>query len=185
MPSTRDVLVDAAERLVRDRGLDALTIRSLAAETNYGKSTVHSTVGGIGALTDELASRARGDMIRATAGGTARQPEDPAWRKAAFERLAAWIIQNPHWAELGFRPIPDRSFAPMLTDAVPDLGGILADEDQAALVLMASARMSSTLPLIIHVDDTGYGGQLLDEAVKGITGAFRDLIALRSTSDPP
>ena len=179
MPTTRDVLVDAAERIVREHGLEALTIRSLAAETNYGKSTVHSTVGGIGALTDELASRARGDMVRATVGKGERRAEDPAWRQESFERLALWIIQNPEWAYVGFRPIPDRPFAPMLTDAVPDLGGILSDEDQAALVEMSAARMTSTLPLIVHVGDITYGGHLLSEAVRGIIDAFRDLMELR------
>lgn len=181
MPTTRDVLVDAAEQIVRDRGLDALTIRSLAAETNYGKSTVHSTVGGIGALTDELTLRARGDMIRATAGNVERQPDDPEWRKSSFERLSAWIIQNPRWAEMGFRPVDGRPLAPMLSDAVPDRDNVLSDEDQDALVRMAADRMLSVLPLIVHVDSIEYGGHLLGEAIQGIIDAFRDLMELRSS----
>ena len=180
MPTTRDVLVDAAEQIVRQRGLEALTIRSLAAETNYGKSTVHSTVGGIGALIDELAQRARGDMLRATAGTGDRRPEDPAWRLESFERLSAWIIQNPRWAEMGFRPIGDRPLAPMLSEAVPDLDGVLTEEDQEALVRMAAERMISILGLVVHVDSIEYGAQLLGDAVQGIIAAFRDLIALRS-----
>lgn len=183
MPTTRDVLVDAAEKIVRERGLDALTIRSLAAETNYGKSTVHSTVGGIGTLTDELALRARGDMIRATAGNVERRPGDADWRRESFERLSAWIIQNPRWAEMGFRPIGDRPLAPMLTDAIPDLDGVLSEEDQDALVRMAADRMTSVLPLIVHVDSIEYGGHLLGDAVQGIIKAFRDLMELRAGTD--
>lgn len=178
MPTTRDVLVDAAERIVRDRGIDALSIRALAAEANYGKSTVHSTVGGIGPLTDELARRARGDMTRAAVG---HQPQaeldlDPG---SAYERLAAWIIQNPHWAEVGFRPIAGRPLSPMLTHAVPEFAQALSEEDQEALVLMASDRMRSTLALIVHVGDRPYGGRLLEEAVQGIVKAFGDLVELR------
>lgn len=181
MPTTRDVLVDAAEQIVRERGLDGLTIRSLAAETNYGKSTVHSTVGGIGALTDELATRARGDMIRATAGTGERRSEDPDWRRESFERLSGWIIQNPRWAELGFRPIGSRPLAPMLSEAVPDMGGVLSEEDQDALVRMAAERMISVLGLIVHVDSIEYGAHILGDAVQGIIAAFRDLMELRAS----
>ncbi len=195
MPSTRDMLVDAAEQIVRGRGLDALTIRTLAAETNYGKSTVHSTVGGIGALTQELRSRAGTEVAsvaisaaaECAAKGCNQTPDelDEEFRLHVLRAVAAWIIENPRWAEACFHtggpPYEWRSsIGTILRPVVPAGLADLDEADRAQVSDLAAATVRGVLPMVVAVGDPDYGAGLLDGALDLIVTAARELVSLRT-----
>lgn len=189
MPETHEVLVDAAELIVRERGLGALTIRSLAAETNYGKSTVHASVGGIGPLTLELRDRATAEF-RAVL--TADQPvriDDSEWRARAFERLARWIVENRNWAEACFLASEtiqpwSRTVAEVLVGALPDAVDDLAEADIVELANFTSRTVTASMPLILHMRDVDFAAERLGAIFASVRAAIDHVIDVRGLGAP-
>jgi len=91
-PLSRDVVVDAALRLVEDHGVRALTMRRLAAELDVAVTAIYWHVGNRSALLDELVDRIVSEIgaIRPT-GAT---PEE---RIASVARsLRRKLLARPH-----------------------------------------------------------------------------------------
>lgn len=184
MPETHDVLVDAAEQIVREQGLEAVTVRSLAAVTNYGKSTVHASVGGIAALTQELRDRAAAELHGVMTAETPIEADDIEWRARAFDRLARWIIENPNWAEACFvaseAPRPwSRTVAEGLVGSLPEGLDDLDEHDIIELMNFMSRMVTAFMPMIIHVRDVDFAAQRLSAIFTTVRDAIVHLIAIR------
>lgn len=186
MSRTHDLLIEVAEDLVRNEGLDALTTRALAARANYGKSTVHEAVGGTTQLVKELRVRASREMIAAAIGGTEPDATDEEWRVAMARRLSAWIIANPYWAEVCFTPTGaaestqwTHPMAEIFTGVLPRGIADLEANDTAELSRMASRTISGLVPTIIAVRDVTFGAQLLRDAFTLIHATIEGLLGVR------
>ena len=68
----REDILDAAERIVTSGGIGELTVRAVAHETSYGKSTVHTHIGSKDELLEALADRIMDRHIAWTGGHDVR-----------------------------------------------------------------------------------------------------------------
>ncbi len=109
-PLTRDIVVDAALRLVEEQGSEALTMRRLAEDLGAAVTAIYWHVGNRDALLDLLVNRLIGEMVAVHArGGT------PAERIASLARqLRTQLLARPHLIALAhqrhktgamFRPV--------------------------------------------------------------------------------
>lgn len=83
-PLSEDAIVDAALAILRAEGLDAVTMRRVAAELDTGAASLYVYVKG----RDELRAR----MLDRVSGTVALPTPDPArWREQIHELLAGWL----------------------------------------------------------------------------------------------
>lgn len=187
MTRTHDLLTEAAEQLVRDEGLEALTIRALAARANYGKSTVHEAVGGTDGLVRGLRRRASDDMIAVVLGDDPPDVTSPAWRAEMYRRLSQWILENPSWFEVCFLKVRDSDntewihpLAKVLVGAMPAGVGELDKADVTAIAHVSADTLSAVVQLVINVGDAEFGASVLCLAFTAIYDGLRELIDLRA-----
>lgn len=190
MADTHDVLVDAAEQLVREEGLGALSMRVLASRTNYGKSTVHEALGGVDKLLAELRVRASRAMIAAGIGDTVPEPQNPQWREGMFRRISEWILAEPHWAEVCFQTEDMQGdwahpVTGVLLGALPKGVVELNDEDGQSLYRQAVRTVGAVVPLVIEIDDVEFGSQALRHAFESIQANVAHLVEMRGLDTSP
>ncbi len=95
---TRDHVVHAATVLVKEHGIDKVSVRGIAEEANCGKSTVQSIVGDRASLVDVLRASARADFNDALSGLGSR--ESPDFRAAYLSKVVDYQQSNHYWALL-------------------------------------------------------------------------------------
>jgi AcrR family transcriptional regulator len=83
-PLSEDVIVDAALRILRQEGLDAVTMRRVATELDTGPASLYVYIGG----RDEL----RRAMLGRVAGAVPLEEPEPArWREQVHALLSGWL----------------------------------------------------------------------------------------------
>jgi AcrR family transcriptional regulator len=120
-PLTRDLVVDAAARLVEADDISALTMRRLAAELGTAVTAIYWHVGNRDALLDLLVDRLLADLGRVRVSGattTARLTSIARqWRRRLWE--------HPHLIGLAHaRGKTARMFQPMQAQIAEELAGI-------------------------------------------------------------
>ena len=184
--STRDELLQAAEDIVRDQGRASLTVRSLAAASNFGKSTVHEAIGSKADLFAELRRRALADLLSAThtapdadTSDTSPCVDDPA------TRACEWVLANPEWALIALDPPePTRLGADaaqaernaLLKSAGVDENQRLTDDEEGALARYATALARAGAQLALDLG-SHTAGRTAFEAVPNLVGNIVEAIA--------
>jgi AcrR family transcriptional regulator len=96
---TREVILDTAERLFADRGVDGVAVRDLAAEMGITASSLYNHFAGKQALYDAVLGRGLGPIVETVAvawqGGL--RPERV---HATLETLTAHLARHPHLGRL-------------------------------------------------------------------------------------
>ena len=184
MTDTHDILVDAAEELVRAEGLAALSMRSLASRTNYGKSTVHEAIGSTEQLIAELRVRAVNDMLGAAVGDLDPDPQSETWRAGMYRRIAQWMIDNPTWAEMCFRPEGAtgkwaNGVATILIGVLPAGVADLTPEDALAFSQLSVRTVGAVVPLVASVQDVDFGAEAVETAFLAVYSDLVRLVELR------
>lgn len=158
--STRDVIIDAAEALVRNEGPQALTVRSLADRTHYGKSTVHDSVGGMDELWTVLRRRATDELISLADGLAPGESADYEWLDLFARRFGSWAIENPHWAELVFSspnddtlPAWQAAATKLMLPTLPPGAAAMSGPEAEGMVRYATALTAASVRLVIDCGD--------------------------------
>src|ERR1700733_5566263 len=106
-PLSEEVILDAALRILREEGLEAVTMRRLAAELDTGPASLYVYISGRRELQEALLDRVAG-MIEL------EEPDPPRWREQVhclFKRILTSMEEHPGIAEVavGNPPMGDRS----------------------------------------------------------------------------
>ncbi len=180
----REDILDAAEAIVADQGLDQLTVRAVAKASHYGKSTIHSRIGSKEELLDALADRIMDRHIlevSALVGG----PDDT--RRARFLLTSDFIIAEPELAAAMFgRPRPRDLVAwskRWLATFSDELSRDLAERDEAALaeaLYLCHQRIVAIIPTIAAAGDREVGARMLRSTFEPFTLVAAELETLRA-----
>ncbi|MGH8978548.1 MAG: TetR/AcrR family transcriptional regulator [Acidimicrobiia bacterium] len=175
----RQLILDAASRVLESEGPDALTMRRLASEVGASTSVLYTMFGGKNGVAEALWLEG---FARLQAALDAVDDEDPLGRLAAMGQAyrANALTNHAYYSVMLARPIPGfqpsdaayaKSLRPLqtLSDAVADCidAGVLreADAGHVARVLWAAAHGAVSLEL------AGYEGAIDPEE------CFNDLVA--------
>ncbi|QLJ02548.1 TetR/AcrR family transcriptional regulator [Streptomyces sp. NEAU-sy36] len=176
----RTVLLEQAEVVLRERGIDALSLRELAREAGVSHGAPRSHFIDRGALLDALAERGfirLADRIREAA---SREPEDHARAlHAAASEYLAFAERDPALLDLMFatkvgepseavRGAAERLFGTMtdIMNAGVEAGAYDAD-DVGRLTLLLSATVQGIAALVTSRRiTTPQGEALVDDAIR-------------------
>ena len=183
----REDILDAAERIVTSGGIGELTVRAVAHETSYGKSTVHTHIGSKDELLEALADRIMDRHIAALT-ALADGPDDTG--DGRFRVTADLIIGAPELAEAMFgRPRPrdlvswsKRWIATFSRELHDNLGA----KDEAALaeaLYLSHQQIVTVIPTIADAGDREFGGRVLRETFQPFSVLARELEAHRQRVD--
>ena len=179
----RDDILDAAEAIVRTRGRDHLTVRAVADQTHYGKSTIHSHIGSKDELLDALADRVMDRHIRALSALKGGPDDSPDGR---FRVTADLIIEAPELAAAMFgRPRPidlvtwsKRWIATFSEQLLADVN----ESDEAALaeaLYLSHQQIVTVIPTIAESGDREFGARMLRGTFQPFTMVTNELEARR------
>ena len=99
-PPTRDVILDIAERLFAEHGLDGVAVRDIARETGLTPSSLYNHFPGKQALYDAVLDRGLRPVVEMTAAAWQAGPLDPERMRVSLDRLVAHLAAHPHMAPL-------------------------------------------------------------------------------------
>lgn len=177
----REDILDAAEAIVRDHGIDHLTVRAVAEATHFGKSTIHAQIGSKDALLDALADRMTDRHLarmRTLRGGPEDTPE------GRFRQNARLMIEEPDLAAVMFgRDRPDDIVAwstPWLRSFSHELRDNLDTDDELALaeaLHLCHRQYVPLIPTIAESGDADFGGRLLQTTFEPFVALARELEA--------
>lgn len=180
----RDDILDAAEGIVRSRGLSELTVRSIAEQTHYGKSTVHGRIGSMEDLLDALADRLT-DRHIATLSRLSGGADDTG--DARFRATAEFIIETPELAAAMFgrrRPRQMISWSRRwLATFSRELLENLAANDEEALaeaLYLSHRQIVTVISTIADSGDADFGARVLRETFQPFSTLARELEHQRS-----
>lgn len=182
----REDILDAAERIVAERGIAELTVRSVADETHYGKSTVHAHIGSKEELLDALANRVMDRHIAALSALTGG-PDDTS--DGRFQRTADLILEAPELATAMFgRRRPDDLVAwsrRWIGTFSSELRDHLGAQDEAALaeaLYLSHQQIVTVIPTIAASGDREFGGRVLRETFQPFSTLATELEAQHKRS---
>ena len=89
-PVTADHVTDAAERLLREGGFDAMSVRAVGERLGVSRQVVYTHFGGVDGLLDALHERASGYLAGSVGAGNAHR-KCAVGSAAASSRTTAWI----------------------------------------------------------------------------------------------
>jgi AcrR family transcriptional regulator len=106
-PLSEEAILDTALRILREEGLEAVTMRRLAAELDTGPASLYVYISGRRELQEAMLDRVAG-MIEL------EEPDPPRWRPQVhrlFKRILTSMEEHPGIAEVavGNPPMGDRS----------------------------------------------------------------------------
>lgn len=167
VPLSRQLILDAARQLIRERGVEAVALRHVAAEVQTGPASLYAYFGNRDVLLEHVLDSAYAEVQLVDA-------RDGAWRPA----LAATIVNTietlesyPGLGAVALGTIPTRPGALRLAEhelTLMELGGI--DQDAAALGvdLIAQFAAATAIERTSHPDrGRGDGAR---ERVKAVYG---------------
>ena len=152
----REDILAAAEELIEERGVDALTVRAIAVRTNWGKSTVQSIIGSKEDLLEAVADRA-GEDLMARVWDAVAVDDSPTVRTRVS---AAWILERPNVAAMMFgrcKPTDLAIWARPWLETLPEhraheVRGL--DEEAVGEALHLTHRLvASSIPLMVAEGD--------------------------------
>lgn len=172
--SNRELLLDAAEAIVREQGIEGVTLRAVAARAHFGKSTVHETFGSTTGLVQALQARAAKEMFDFLNVPPSEEEENQGELLAL--RTAQWAMANPEWARLAVRPHSRGEDPPL---EVHPLGAAFFDEERAWLVDVdpelaqtlercASLVMLSAIELVSALDNAERGATIIVDSYAAV-----------------
>lgn len=168
--SNQEVLLDAAEALVREEGIEAVTLRAVASRAHYGKSTVHEAFGSTAGLVHALQQRAANQLF-----DILNEPANPGNEftsrgRDLARRTAVWAIEQPEWARLAVQPLPRdddperrHPLSAQFFDSQREAISALDSDVQQAVERGASQMMLAAMELVWGVADPDFGAQVLEE----------------------
>jgi AcrR family transcriptional regulator len=98
--STRDLILDAGERLFAERGIEGVAVRDLARETGLTPSSLYNHFPGKQALYDAVLERGLRPIVEMTAEAWRSGPLRPERMRAMLERLVDHLAAHAHLAPL-------------------------------------------------------------------------------------
>ncbi len=132
---TREVILDTAERLFAERGVDGVAVRDLAREMNLTAPSLYNHFTSKQDLYDAVLERGLAPILELTAQAWQPSGFQSDQVRATADRLVQHLAQHPHLAALlqralledakGLEQLIDRWFSPMYR------GGVLAIKDTA------------------------------------------------------
>lgn len=175
----REDILDAAEAIVRDHGIEHLTVRSVAEATFYGKSTIHSHIGSKEELVDALADRVMDRHIRRLS-NLAGGPNDSS--DGRFATTTELIIEDPALATLMFGRARPRDLITWsqrwINTFSAELANNLEANDEAALgeaLYLSHQRIVAVIPTIAASADRDFGVAMLRETFAPFSAVAREL----------
>ncbi|MFI0900420.1 TetR/AcrR family transcriptional regulator [Streptomyces sp. NPDC020983] len=175
----RAVLLDRAEAVLRERGLDALSLRELAREAGVSHGAPRSHFADRRALLDALAERGFARLADELREAAAREPADPARTlRAACSAYIAFAVREPALLDLMFAaksdtpPQPVREAAERLFATLAGIMGTgvaagaydAADVGRLTLLLSATVQGAAALRTSGRITEE-QGESLVDDAV--------------------
>lgn len=181
-------MLDAAEAIVREDGIDAVTLRAVAARAHFGKSTVHETFGSTGGLINELRKRAAGELSEIFNLPPPR--DDDGTGQWVARQAAEWMMKDPEWARLAVQPgdrdneIPQGEHPLGAEFFLPQRTWLENVDEQAAVAIQRSARlmMLAAVELVCGLDDIERGVQILQSSYIAVTKLVRIATARSETA---
>lgn len=167
--ATAAALLDAAETIAQQEGVDALTVRRVADEAGTTTRAVYSTIGSKDLMLAELGVRAF-DLLGAQVAALPRS-DDPAADlvAAGVEGFRRWALEHPALFRVGF----------LLEVSAPQ-------EAPAGLGSSAARALRSLHELIRRVaSDGGLGGRTLEEATLQFDSLCEGLVLMELRGVPP
>lgn len=168
--SNQEVLLDAAEALVREEGVAAVTLRAVASRAHYGKSTVHEAFGSTSGLVRALQQRAADQLFEILNEPATPGDEFTSRGRDLARRTAVWAIEQPEWARLAVQPLPrdgdleerhplSAQFFLAQREAIANLD----PQVRQAVERSASLMMLSAMELVCGVADPDFGARVLED----------------------
>lgn len=183
MERLREDILTAAEALIEEEGVRALTVRSLAARTNWGKSTVQTMIGSKDELLGVIADRVMERHIAALAnlhGG----PDDTS--DGRFRMTAELIIAAPNLAAAMFgRPRPCclvewcRQWVATFSRELSEDIHVADEEALAEALYLSHQQIVTVIPTIAESADPDFGVRLLRETFAPFADVARAIEAQR------
>ncbi len=169
-PLSEDLIVETALRILREEGLDAVTMRRVATELDTGAASLYVYIGG----RDEL----RWAMLDRVTASVPLEPPDPArWREQVHDLLGGWrrameahpgiatvAVGNPPTSERTLQGA-DALLAILLT------GGVRPQDAAWALDILPLMTTAVAVEAAVHVEH----GRTEEATVARMTEAFSRL----------
>lgn len=144
-------LVDAAITVLDRDGVDAVSVRRVAAEVNYSRSGLMYRLGSMSELEREIAQRIGDELVTLVADVDGSPLRDIEWMEGAAARLVAWMEANPNRLEFlcGDRFVPEEGCPAVirLGAALPGVGRC-AGSAAVTNLLVSSVRYAHAVSCI-------------------------------------
>lgn len=158
----RTAIVQAAKRLVLDKGVTSLTVRAIAAEAGYTPGAVYSYFDGMHMLTAELLAQELADLARQIRDGAGESPQVRGQLAAVSARIVERFGRkdDPLTRFLGVLlaeqgPLPDSDMGRVLTGRILQL--LLALSKPVAGVSGADKRALNHETILLAAVIVGLG----------------------------
>ena len=162
----RAVLLDQAEAVLRERGIDALSLRELARAAGVSHGAPRSHFIDRGALLDALAERGFGRLADAIREAAARVPGDHARAlRAAAAAYVSFAVREPALVDLMFAAKVDRP-SEAVQRAAERLFATMADLMSAGVAAGAyDAREVGRLTLVLSATVQGIASLVVSRRI--------------------
>ncbi len=157
-------ILASARQLVRAGGVDAVSMRSLAQHTHYGKSTVHAHVVSRSQLIETLRTRARAELSAVVDRVCASAPESEDRRALLGRAWAEGALADPVWwlfaLDLGSARNGDRA---VLRADLPLLAGWELVGRSSVGADLAARYLRGVTRLVVEAGDPAVGARVMVE----------------------
>jgi AcrR family transcriptional regulator len=191
-PSTREVLIDVATRLLDKGGVQAVTLREVGHQAGMSHNAPYKHFAGKEALLAAVAARELLRQRKALAATIARKRSPESVLRAAIHQYVAWALDHPARFKLVFgRWSIDSEELALAADAAQTiLVGVVAKAQDAgvlprgdpvrlASLLRAVAHGAADLASAGHLQPKGKGHASADQLVDDLLDYLRDAAKIR------
>jgi AcrR family transcriptional regulator len=191
-PSTREVLIDVATRLLDKGGVQAVTLREVGHQAGVSHNAPYKHFAGKEALLAAVAARELLRQRKALAATIARKRSPESVLRAAIHQYVAWALDHPARFKLVFgRWSIDSEELALAADAAQTiLVGVVAKAQDAgvlprgdpvrlASLLRAVAHGAADLASAGHLQPKGKGNASADQLVDDLLDYLRDAAKIR------
>lgn len=197
-PSTREVLIDVATRLLDRGGVQAVTLREVGHQAGVSHNAPYKHFAGKEALLAAVAARELLRQRTALAATIARKRSPESALRAAIHQYVAWALDHPARFKLVFGNWSTESeeLAHAADAAQTILISVVADAQDAdvlprhdpvrlASLLRAVAHGAADLASAGHLQPQGKGHADADELVDDLLDYLRDAAKISSAGPRP
>jgi AcrR family transcriptional regulator len=189
-PSTREVLIDVATRLLDKGGVQGVTLREVGHQAGLSHNAPYKHFASKEALLAAVAARELTRQRDALAATIARKRSPEAVLRAAIHQYVAWALDQPARFKLVFgRWTIDSEELAVAADAAQSLiVGVVAEAQESGVVprgdpvrlaslLRALAHGAADLASAGHLQPKGKGHASADQLVDDLLAYLRDVAA--------